>query len=170
MKKLYALSIILIAALTIAVRLYRVDQPVADWHSFRQTDTASVAQLYVANGVDLLHPRYQDLSNIQSGKDNPNGWRMVEFPLYQGIAATLARRIPSVSVDVWLRIVTILSATGTVIILMALTGAVSSPMVAVFTGFTYAILPYSVFTAVQYYRNRLRYFGRCSVSILLPGD
>ncbi|MEK7533033.1 MAG: phospholipid carrier-dependent glycosyltransferase [Patescibacteria group bacterium] len=145
MKKLYALSIILIAALTIAVRLYRVDQPVADWHSFRQTDTASVAQLYVANGVDLLHPRYQDLSNIQSGKDNPNGWRMVEFPLYQGIAATLARRIPSVSVDVWLRIVTILSATGTVIILMALTGAVSSPMVAVFTGFTYALLPYSVF-------------------------
>ena len=71
-----------------------------------------MAQLYVINGIDLLHPRYQDLSNIQSGKDNPMGWRMVEFPLYQGVAAMLALGMPSVSVDVWLRLISILSAAG----------------------------------------------------------
>lgn len=145
MKKLYGLFFVFVVILTIGLRLYHINSPVADWHSFRQTDTASVAQWYVSNDVDLLHPRYQDVSNIQSGKDNPSGWRMVEFPLYQGVAATLARGMPSVSVEVWLRIVTILSATGTVIILMALTSAVSSPAVAVFTGLTYAVLPYSVF-------------------------
>jgi len=145
MKKLYVLFVVLIAVLTIAVRLYRINEPVADWHSFRQTDTASVAQLYVANGVDLLHPRYHDLSNIQSGKDNPNGWRMVEFPLYQAVAASIARNYPSVSVDIWLRMVTILSAAGTAVILMMLVGSVSTPLVAILTGLTYAILPYGIF-------------------------
>lgn len=145
MKKLYAAVAIFVAMLTVAVRLYHIQSPVADWHSFRQTDTASVAQLYVVHGVDLLHPRYQDLSNIQSGKDNPMGWRMVEFPLYQGVGATLARLTPSVSVDIWLRIVTILSAAGTAVILMLLVSAHSGPLVGVLTGITYAILPYSVF-------------------------
>lgn len=145
MKKFFVLAVICVAFLTIALRLYRVHEPVADWHSFRQTDTASVAQMYVKNGVDLLHPRYQDVSNIQSGKDNPMGWRMVEFPLYQGIAATAARFVPSISVDLWLRFVTILSAAGTAVILMMLALALTTPLIAVLTGITYAALPYSIF-------------------------
>jgi len=145
MKKRYWVFIIGVVILTIALRLYRVTAPVADWHSFRQTDTASVAQMYVRNGIDLLHPRYQDLSNIQSGKDNPSGWRMVEFPLYQGLAAAAARQFPSVSVDIWLRLVTIFSAAGTAALLMLLLFEVSSPLTAVLAGFVYAILPYSVF-------------------------
>ncbi len=145
MKKRYWIFIILVVILTIALRLYRVTAPVADWHSFRQTDTASVAQMYVRNGIDLLHPRYQDLSNIQSGKDNPSGWRMVEFPLYQGLAAAAARLYPSVSVDIWLRLVTIFSAAGTAALITLLLFEVSSPLTAVLAGFVYAILPYSVF-------------------------
>ncbi len=145
MKKRYWVFFVFVVILTIALRLYRVTAPVADWHSFRQTDTASVAQLYVINGVDVLHPRYQDLSNIQSGDDNPMGWRMVEFPLYQGIAATAARFYPSVSVDIWLRLVTIFSAAGTAALLMLLLVHVSTPLTAILAGFIYAILPYSIF-------------------------
>src|SRR5689334_19814520 len=73
------LGIILIIATV--MRLYRITNPLADWHSFRQADTASVTREYVKHGIDLLHPTYHDLSNIQSGKDNPKGYRMVEFPL-----------------------------------------------------------------------------------------
>src|SRR3990172_13190351 len=64
------------------VRLYRFDNPVADWHSFRQSDTNAVSVIFAREGINLLHPRYFDISNVQSGKDNPKGYRMVEFPIY----------------------------------------------------------------------------------------
>ena len=80
--KLILIFIILVAFL---VRLYRIDNPIADWHSFRQADTASVTREYIENSIDLLRPRYHDLSNIQSGFDNPMGYRMVEFPFINGL-------------------------------------------------------------------------------------
>jgi len=68
------------------LRLYQINNPIADWHSWRQADTAAVARNYLRFGMDLLRPKYDDLSNIQSGKDNPLGLRMVEFPIYQALA------------------------------------------------------------------------------------
>jgi hypothetical protein len=65
-----------------AIRLWRVGAPLADWHSWRQADTAAVARNFVKEGFDLLHPRFEDLSNVPSGQENPQGWRFVEFPLY----------------------------------------------------------------------------------------
>src|SRR5581483_12450551 len=64
------------------VRLYRLNNPIADWHSWRQADTSAVSRNFVKHGYDILHPRYDDLSNVQSGYDNPNGYRFVEFPVY----------------------------------------------------------------------------------------
>lgn len=145
MKKIHIFLVVLILFATVGLRLYKVNAPIADWHSFRQVDTASVARFFVQNGIDLKHPRYHDLSNIQSGKDNPMGWRMVELPLYQGIAAGLARTVPSVSLDVWLRVVTIAAAAGTALLLMLILFQAGSPAVALLTGGVYAILPYSVF-------------------------
>lgn len=127
-----------------AVRLWRIDAPLADWHSFRQSDTASVARNFVKFGLDPLRPRYDDLSNIQSGHDNPMGWRMVEFPLYQSLAALLARVFPGVAIEVLLRGITIAASVGTAVLLALLTGPV--------TAFVYALLPYSI------------YFGR----VILP--
>jgi len=74
------LAIILIAG--IAVRIYKINSPIADWHSWRQADTAAVARNFVKFGVDLLHPKFDDLSSIPSGIDNPEGYRFVEFPIY----------------------------------------------------------------------------------------
>jgi len=145
MKKIYYVFFVGIILLTIITRLYKIDAPVADWHSFRQTDTASVASIFVTRGIDVLHPRYQDLSNIQSGKDNPEGWRMVEFPLYQVAAVGVYRLVPSLSLDVSLRLVTIASAVGIAIIIMLLMYEMVSWRISLFAGFIYAILPYSVF-------------------------
>ncbi len=60
-------AILFFICLAFFVRLYRINYPLADWHSFRQVDTASVTREYVKNGIDILHPKYHDLSNVQSG-------------------------------------------------------------------------------------------------------
>lgn len=83
-----SLILVLILVVALGLRLYKVTTPLADWHSFRQADTASVAWEYYREGaIDLLRPQYQDLGNIQSGMDNPEGWRMVEMPLVNGLVA-----------------------------------------------------------------------------------
>lgn len=138
-------SALFIAFLTVGLRWYHIDGPVADWHSFRQADTASVARIFVADGIDLLHPRYHDLSNIQSGKDNPHGYRMVEVPLYQGLAAGITRAFPKVPIERSLRYVSIASAAGTAVLLTVMAAATISPPVGLLTGIIYAVLPYSVF-------------------------
>lgn len=63
-------------------RLYKINIPLTDWHSWRQADTASVTKIYKEEGLDLLRPKYHDLSQIQTGYFNPNGYRFVEFPLF----------------------------------------------------------------------------------------
>ncbi|MFC1624900.1 glycosyltransferase family 39 protein [Patescibacteria group bacterium] len=67
------------------VRLYKVNNPVADWHSWRQADTASVSKTYLDEGINLLYPRYQDISSIQTGYLNPKGYRFVEFPIFNAV-------------------------------------------------------------------------------------
>ena len=84
----YFVSIILILAFF--VRLYKINNPVADWHSFRQADTASVSRIYVEEGINLLFPKYHDLSSTQSRIFNPEGYRFVEFPVFNALHAILA--------------------------------------------------------------------------------
>ncbi len=90
-RHLWLLPLIILA---FAVRLYKIDNPIADWHSFRQADTASVSLEFYRHGINLFVPRYLDISNIQSGVDNPQGYRMVEFPLFNAIHATIAHLVP----------------------------------------------------------------------------
>ncbi|MBI5357120.1 glycosyltransferase family 39 protein [Candidatus Collierbacteria bacterium] len=89
----YYLLLSAIILLGFVVRLYRIDFPLADWHSWRQVDTAGVTREFVKNGIDLLHPKYMDLSSIPSGKDNPFGWRMVELPFINGLVAAIIQSL-----------------------------------------------------------------------------
>lgn len=134
-----------IFVLSCVLRGYRINEPIADWHSFRQVDTAAVARMFEQTGIDILHPRYEDLSNIQSGKDNPTGWRMVEMPLYQAIAVIVHRFIPFVSLEVSLRLVTIIASSLTAVLLFLLAeqwfgffGGISSALL-------FAVLPYGMY-------------------------
>ena len=134
-----------IAIVSIALRLYKITAPVADWHSWRQSDTAAVARNYMQFGIDPLHPRYDDLSNIQSGFDNPQGYRMVEFPLYQVIGAYIGNALPIISIEVILRILTIIASTLTGLALGILILRRVGTIAGIATSFVYAILPYSMF-------------------------
>lgn len=101
--------LILIFLLGFAVRLYRFNGPVADWHSWRQADTSSVSRNFVNKGFDVLHPTYQDLSNVPSGLENPSGYRFVEFPIYNVLQAGGYKIFPKLTLEEWGRLVTILA-------------------------------------------------------------
>ncbi len=72
------------------LRTYRIDEPLADWHSWRQTDTASVSRNFVKDGFNLLYPQSDSLLALNEyGLPNPNRWFINEFPLYNAVVAAL---------------------------------------------------------------------------------
>src|SRR3989339_721453 len=107
MKRVDFLILAFILIIAFFFRLYKINTPLADLHSWRQADTAAVARNFVTQGFDLLHPRYDDMSNVQSGLDNPQGYRMVEFPLYNAIFAWLFKLFPAIPLTQWGRLTSI---------------------------------------------------------------
>jgi hypothetical protein len=95
------LMLLLVIAVGVFVRLYKVDNPIADWHSFRQADTASVGRVYVDEGIDVFVPRYHDVSTTQSGLSNMQGYRFVEFPLFSVLHVLLHKFFPHITFDVF---------------------------------------------------------------------
>jgi hypothetical protein len=140
-------SIVLSTILVLAVglRLYRVTQPVADWHSWRQADTASVTREYVKHGVDMLHPTFHDLSNIPSGLDNPRGYRMVEFPVVNAGLAVVLRALPFLDLVTVSRLASIVASVIMIAALYFLTKRWYGVGVASWTGLAAATLPYAVY-------------------------
>lgn len=147
---LFLLTIILIVAF--CLRLYNIDKPLADFHSWRQADTAAVARNFARDGFDLMHPKYDDLSNIQSGKDNPEGHRFVEFPLYNALTAGAFVAFPYISIETWGRLISIISSLIVIGLLYyfllkeysrtaAITGAVIFAIFPFFVFFSRVVLP-----------------------------
>ena len=58
-KKKDFLILFFILIIAFILRLYKINSPLADLHSWRQVDTAAVARNYVKNGVDLLKSMLQ---------------------------------------------------------------------------------------------------------------
>jgi hypothetical protein len=147
MKKIIQfLPLLLIIFIAFFLRLYKIDNPIADWHSFRQADTASVTREYVKNGINLLLPHYHDLSNIQSGKDNPEGFRMVEFPLLNGITAQTIRSLSFQSQEVLVgRLYSVIFSLITLTAIYFLGLKLSGKTTAIIAAGSFAVLPYSVY-------------------------
>ena len=137
------LSILII--LGFAIRLYKIDNPIADWHSWRQADTASVSRVYVEQGINLLIPRYHDISSIQTGISNPKGYRMVEFPFFNALNAVLAVNFNSVSLEVWARLVTITTAIITSFFLYLIGKKLMGKWGGLLTAFFYLFIPFNIF-------------------------
>jgi hypothetical protein len=137
------LAIILI--LGFAVRLFKIGNPIADWHSWRQADTASVSRVYVAQGINLLTPRYQDISSVQTGIFNPNGYRMVEFPFYNALNAILAINFKSVSLEVWARLITISVSLVTSLFLYLIGKKLMGKWGGLLSAFFYLFIPFNIY-------------------------
>ena len=139
----FLLSILLI--LGFAVRLYKVNNPVADWHSWRQADTSAVSRNFVNNGINLLYPTYDDVSSIQSGIDNPAGIRMVEFPIYNALHASLYNSMPFFTLEKWGRLLTIFISLVTAIFLFLLGKKHYSSKIGLLASFFFLFLPFNVY-------------------------
>lgn len=139
------LILILILLGAFIVRLYGFSNPVADWHSWRQADTSAVSRNFVKTGFDVFHPKFDDLSNVPSGLDNPNGYRFVEFPLYNIAQAGLFTLFPLFSIEASGRLVTILGSLFSIFFLSSLVSKYAGNTAGLFTAFFFAFLPYNIY-------------------------
>jgi hypothetical protein len=139
------LLLLFLLFLAFLVRLYRIDAPLADWHSWRQADTAAVSRNFIKNGYDLLHPRYDDLSSIPSGRENPQGYRFVEFPIYNLAHAFLAQQFPFYSLEWWGRMVSIIFSLGSLVLIYLLVRKYLGKLTAFLAAFFFAFLPFNIF-------------------------
>lgn len=138
------LIIILIGGLV--VRLYGFSNPIADWHSWRQSDTSSVSRYFVTNGFDILNPRFHDLSKTPSnGIDNPEGYRFVEFPIYNVLQAVGYILFPQFTLEQWGRLINIIASLCTIFLLYAIVRKYSTYRAAIFAAFFFAFLPFSIY-------------------------
>ncbi|OGM02396.1 hypothetical protein A2115_02945 [Candidatus Woesebacteria bacterium GWA1_41_8] len=139
----YLLALIIIGGF--GARLYKINNPIADWHSFRQADTASVSRIYVEEGINLLFPRYHDVSSTQSRNYNPQGYRFVEFPLYNAAHALLAKTFGLFSLEVWGRLTSIFFWVGSTLVVFALGVRFIGRFGGVLSAFFYSFLPYNIY-------------------------
>ncbi len=137
--------LIFIAVLAFTLRMYKINTPLLDWHSWRQADTASVTREYTKKDLNPLYPTYHDLSNIPSGLDNLEGYRMVEFPLYNILTAAVLKAVPALPLVPTSRVISALFSIGTLISIFFLTRLYFGKKAGYMASFFFAIIPYSVF-------------------------
>lgn len=145
MKKQILVLTILVFIIGLLFRLYRFNEPLADWHSWRQADTSAVSRIFAEKGFDILHPKYLDISNIQTGVDNPEGYRFVEFPIYNIAQAAGFKFIGGLSLIGWGRLITIISSLFAGLFLYLFVKRHFSEKIAIFTLIFYTFLPFSIY-------------------------
>lgn len=143
-KNEYILMSILVL-LGFIVRLYKIDNPIADWHSWRQADTSAVSRNFVKSGINMFYPTYDDVSSIQTGIDNPTGIRMVEFPIYNAIHAFLFKTFRVFTIEKWGRLLTIFTSLITAWFLFLLGKKHYSSRIGMLTAFFYLFLPFNIY-------------------------
>jgi asparagine N-glycosylation enzyme membrane subunit Stt3 len=146
-----AFCILVILLLAFGVRLYKIQNPLDDWHAWRQSDTATVSQIYVDHGIDLLNPRYYDISPTQTGVYNPEGLRFVEFPIFNLINVVLfkinefVKPANGFTLEVWARLISVFCAVGSTFFLYLIGKKFADKRVGLLAAFFYAILPYNIY-------------------------
>lgn len=147
-KKIFKVEYLLLSvilALGLGVRLYKIGNPVADWHSWRQADTASVSREFVKNGINLLYPKYHDISSIQTGIENPQGYRMVELPIYNAVHTIFFNTFGRFSLEVWGRLTSVLFALISAVFLFLIGKKLYSVKIGLLSSLLYLILPYNIY-------------------------
>lgn len=139
------ITLFIILTFGIFVRMYGVDNPIGDWHSFRQADTASVARLYSEYGINIFTPKYHDVSTIQSGIFNPQGYRFVELPIYNALISMFFRVAPSIGLEVWSRFLSILFSVISAILIYILGKRFINIWGGVVATAFYMLLPFNIY-------------------------
>lgn len=139
------LWLFLIIILGLSVRLYKIDTPLADWHSWRQADTAAVARNFYKDGYTPFIPKYDDMSGVaENPVPNPNRYRFVEFPIYNSLV--YFAYIINGGVDIKLaRLVSIMMSLGSITLLFFIVKRHWDLVIALVSALIFAVLPYNIF-------------------------
>jgi hypothetical protein len=136
LSRLFWPSVLLCAA--VAIRLVRISEPFVDWWSWRQADTATIAQNFYLHGFNIFYPQ------IRWAGSEP-GYVGTEFPLIPFIAALLYTLF---GVSEWIgRSISVLFFAVSVPFLYLLVKAVSNRRSALLAGAAYALAPLSIFAS-----------------------
>lgn len=134
----------LIIFLGLIVRLYKIDSPIADWHSWRQADTAAVTRNFIKEGFNPFIPKYDDMSTVSEVLlPNPSRFRFVEFPVYN-IFVYPFYYFFGIN-EVYHRLVSVIFSLGSIVFLYLITRKYTDITVAQITAFTFTFLPFNVF-------------------------
>jgi hypothetical protein len=138
------LYLALIIVVAFIVRYYRIDSPIADWHSWRQADTAAVTRNFVKYGFDPLIPKYDDMSGVSEYPvANPNRFRFVEFPIYNIVTYPLYMFFGVE--DMYSRLVSVLFSLGSIIFLYLISKRYLGEIVSLIIALFYSLLPFNIF-------------------------
>lgn len=146
LSKRWILIIVLLGLFLISVapRLYRIDNPVADWHSWRQADTAAVTRNFVNEGYNPFFPKFDSLISLNEGNlPNPERYFFAEFPLYNSIVYPFYE-VYGVD-EVYARGVSVFFASLTTVVLFLLVSSFSSRFVALVSAVTFAVMPFNIY-------------------------
>lgn len=139
----FLLGLILIVSLL--VRLYKIDQPIAAWHSWRQADTAAVARNFYKEGFNPFLPKYDEMSAVsQIPKVNLSRFRLVEFPIYPSLVY-FSYLINGGVKESLARLVSIAFSLGSLIFIFVITRSYFDRATALLASLLFGILPYSIF-------------------------
>lgn len=136
--------VFLLLVLGIFVRSYKINAPLADWHSWRQADTAAVSRNFIKDGFNLLYPQSDSfLPMNEYGLENPNRYFINEFPLYNAIVAVIYRQFGVH--ESYGRMVSILFATAGSLALYGIVKILLGTKEALAVLGYYTLLPYNIY-------------------------
>ncbi len=151
------LWLVLILILSFNLRLYKIENPIADWHSWRQADTAAVARNFykqslpspdgeVKEGFNPFLPKGDDMQVISEIKPqlNLNRYRMVEFPIYPSLV--YFTYVFNGGVDEKLaRMVSVFFSLGSIVFIYFIVKRYSTSVHALMSALIFGILPFSIY-------------------------
>ncbi|OGE30261.1 hypothetical protein A3C59_04760 [Candidatus Daviesbacteria bacterium RIFCSPHIGHO2_02_FULL_36_13] len=142
LRKFFLLGLIILLAFVL--RLWKIDSPIADWHSWRQADTAAVTRNFIKHGFNPFLPKFDDMSAISEFPvANPLGFRFVEFPVYNIFVYPFYLFFGIE--DMYHRLVSVFFSLGSTAVLYFLVKKYWDQTTAFLSALTFAILPYNVF-------------------------
>ncbi|HUW24323.1 MAG TPA: glycosyltransferase family 39 protein [Patescibacteria group bacterium] len=143
MFKIKKFFLFLILILACGLRLYKIDIPLADHHSWRQADTAAVARNFIKEGWDFFRPKIDNMTSLHSGKPNDQRLFLVEPPVYNSLVAGIYR-IFGIHIK-YARLVSVIFSLGAIAFLYLITANYLGDAVGLLAAFFLAVLPYSIF-------------------------
>ena len=135
----------LVLSLALVLRLYKIQSPLADHHSWRQADSASVIRNLAFNKFDILRPAWDNMvASNSKNLPNPNRYFFEDFPLSFDVYPAIFYKIFGSSVEV-LRLSSVVFSLLSILFLGLLVNEFTGFWVGVFSAFVYAVLPFSIF-------------------------